>query len=610
MKTKKIKKVGYSKALIAYTAALCCLGIYILSCVLSPPAWSPDSSKVAVLVTVPSTREPVVFAIFTYDLATEERVMLDEVLKDGVLSAPAWSPDGNWIAYYRIEPSTAAEPNRATTPEPNMAAAKELAAEPCTDQPEKKTESEGQLPTPTENLFSEENLILPGFPSALPKKQIELDEDLEVVDVKLIVVSADGKERENLCTFPWIVKKGWREEDDKMHNLELIKPEWSIDSRRIFYARSMQGLYCICSLDLGTDEKYLHLIGSIGTPSVSPDGKWVATLLHQNSEECVISIARIDGHAHKYFKLDLHIEDEDLVLNTVMSWSPDSEKILIASGDKLCIFDQQSGACEKYEDPNAESTAYGAFSEDGNKFYYLAARDTNDPNSDEEVISLKYRNLKNRKVGTLFELSESLQPLKRQGVGKFSISPDGKSALLRCVIEDEGPNERAALLFWNEQGSKIVETNRWMFPFTEDDLIFEEKLLGEWTGKNGNALVCRRADEKTYKLTHIEDDGDKQYCTAIMIKKNELVFLGIFMDESSITREDFNPAELLPDVFLKVYQIQPKLLLGKLSDDYSEVIRILKTGVEPQKPKDEDIEYEFEGIRASKADSNAISTSD
>jgi len=139
---------------------------------------------------------------------------------------------------------------------------------------------------------------------------------------------------------------------------------------------------------------------------------------------------------------------------------------------------------------------------------------------------------------------------------------------------------------------------------------FEEKLLGEWTGKNGNALVCRRADEKTYKLTHIEDDGDKQYCTAIMIKKNELVFLGIFMDESSITREDFNPAELLPDVFLKVYQIQPKLLLGKLSDDYSEVIRILKTGVEPQKPKDEDIEYEFEGIRASKADSNAISTSD
>jgi Tol biopolymer transport system component len=109
------------KAWWAVMACVACLAVYILGCVMSRPSWSPDSSRIAVLVTSPGS-EPNLSAVFTYDVRTGDRRLVDRVSADGLLSGPAWSPDGHWIAYYRIEPS--AEPNApASVAEPNQAGA-------------------------------------------------------------------------------------------------------------------------------------------------------------------------------------------------------------------------------------------------------------------------------------------------------------------------------------------------------------------------------------------------------------------------------------------------------------------------------------------------------
>jgi len=102
MDAQEVTIASSRKAKIGFVAAICCLLIYVLACVLSPATWSPDSSKIAILVT-PHDQNPDRFSIFTYDIATGERVLLDEAEGEGILSAPAWSPDGKWIAYYKVE---------------------------------------------------------------------------------------------------------------------------------------------------------------------------------------------------------------------------------------------------------------------------------------------------------------------------------------------------------------------------------------------------------------------------------------------------------------------------------------------------------------------------
>jgi hypothetical protein len=441
-------KVGYGKALAALTTALSCLAIYILACVMSPVTWSPDSSKIALLVTPPGD-DPDKFAIFTYDIATGERTLLDQAEADGALSAPAWSPDGKWIAYYKVEPSPPEEPD------PNTNAATTESARKTSAKPEANKAAEQEQPTVTAaELFSEEHKMLTPHLLEMFKQQLYQEVKVrETFDVKLMAVKPDGKERKVLRVLKWLG------DEEARKWVALVRPEWSLDSSQIFYARGLAGgeLYYISRLDLSTDETQLHLFSAIGIPAASPDGMWIASLLKIDSQRVLLAVERIDGTVHKYFKLEPGVDAGQA--SSLLKWSPDSKHILVPAKEEFRLIDTRTGSVKKYHEQGLGEIASGTLSPDGGKLYYVAGRQTGDPNSPEQKAFFEYTSLTDEETETVFELTDFPESADSM---MFHIAPDCKTVLLRCVIKDEHDDKKSTLIFWDGKTKKVVETDSWL----------------------------------------------------------------------------------------------------------------------------------------------------
>jgi dipeptidyl aminopeptidase/acylaminoacyl peptidase len=584
MDTQKTKKVIRNKALVAVIAALSCLAIYIFACVWSPVTWSPDSSKIALLVTPPGDK-PDQFAIFTYDISTSERVLLDEVKKDGVLSAPSWSPDGKWIAYYRVEPSLPEEPAVDLQSDSNTTPTLESLEKSSSEVGMDSMQESGKAKINSIKIFSEENKMLPSFLLDAVENEMNEKKDDKTLDVKLMVVSPNGKERKVLAALQFI---GVPSPQEVLQLLMIMQPQWSKDSSRLFYARVLNNaLYYIGSLNMETGESCAHLCSSSGTFSLSPDGKWIASLLENKTDEYLLNITGVDGTMQKYFKLDLNIDREQLALGLKVSWSSDSKNILIPAENGFGIINSETGKTQKYSDPKTSQVAYGTFSPIGNKFYYIAVYKANEPNS-EEKLALKTFALDNKKTKTITFL-----PFE---VTRPSISPNGKMVLLRGVMKDILGEGKSALILWDGKNQKIVETDRWLrTPFyTNADVIFEKKLIGEWKGEDGTTLVSKGTGGRIYKVIFTEKDGKKHPFAANLVKPNDMMFLALFYSESVLQGDNGND-RLLPDMFMRIGQIEPKLLLKAM--EYEDVFELFNKDPNSLKQKAQKTDYDFEGNR-------------
>jgi hypothetical protein len=294
----------------------------------------------------------------------------------------------------------------------------------------------------------------------------------------------------------------------------------------------------------------------------------------------------------------------------LMFWSPDSKKIfVVAEHSILYAVDITRGQIEQYSHADANNiNAYYTLSSTGEKLYYIAGLEYDDEqeglsfNITDRIFSLRYINLQNKSTGTVFSFSGFPEGIEG---GLFSIAPNGKIVLLRATIDSGYERAISVLIFCDGKTQKVVSTDRWLLkPFYDDsNLTFEEKLIGNWRGEDNQISITEGALEKTYKLTWTEDD-EERHAAANLVQLNSMMFLGIFFDESILEKKDSSGSHLLPDMFMRVHQIEPKLLMQPM--EYNEAAEMLKEDAGPLKREDTETEdiIEFERTNSSPESSN------
>jgi hypothetical protein len=122
--------------------------------------------------------------------------------------------------------------------------------------------------------------------------------------------------------------------------------------------------------------------------------------------------------------------------------------------------------------------------------------------------------------------------------------------------------------------------------YTEEDVIFEEKLLGTWVDDpNGPEAIWefRRPEEaeKEYKLIVTDEEGKKGSFAVHLVKLTDRLFLDVYPDESPCAdMEDPNKTEfaynsffLVPaHTFIKIDSIGPELKMQLTDDEEMETL--------------------------------------
>ena len=544
------------KARMAFIAAILCLGIYILACVLSPPAWSPDSSRIAILVTPPG-EDLGQFALFTYDIGAETHFLLDEVRADGVLSAPSWSPDGRWIAYYKIEQPA----NDLAASESESAARNTSPAVPT---------AEGVA-----KLFSEEDLMPFPFLWEILEQRFGDQQDAETFEVKLILISPDGRNRKVLSVMEWIGDAEMREA------LVYMRPAWFPDSKRLLYARGFDDHFYVGSIELATGRTCAHLPSSVPISALSPDGQWVASYMEDRD---LLMVARTDGSLGKCAPLDFAVEEEQLWLSDAMHWSDDCTKLFVPGEDTaLYSIDLGTGTTTQWITPDpCSADAYYLQPPNRNALYCLTYHDDENA-AEEQVVTLRRIDVKGRTTSRLLEFR--LPEISSEGPDAvFSIAPDGRTVLARYIVDSELGEGKTVLAFYHADGKKLVETDRWLLKplYNQTDVTFDERLLGEWRQEETRISITGNARQGNYRLTWREDDRRVE-AAANLIRLKDAEFLALFMDETILQRESPADLQFRPDTFLMVVALEPKLILKQV--EYDELNRALNDAGDSIQPE-------------------------
>jgi Tol biopolymer transport system component len=416
MDTPSNPKVLHRVAILASTIALSSLVLCLLACVYSPVTWSPDSSKIALLVTL-SEGDTNEFAIFTYDLNTGQRILIDKAKNDDGLSAPSWSPDGKWIAYFKMDSSVTGD-----------------------------------------DLFSEDKSYLGGFQSETGGVY-DANEVQDSFGIKLMIATPDGQKHKIL--------KNIKSLKDQKEALLYMQPIWSENSNRLFYARAVASkIFYIASLDITSGKTVAHMPSNTFIPILSPDGNKIVSVLVVEQDRIKIIIANTDGKKTKSFIVDSY-KKGGINLFQQFLWMPDSKHLLFLSENALMVLDVNTGGREKLRDigllkiegleSDLSEEFYVRISPQGDKFYYLIPHKATDPN-EKDSVWFESMTIKDKQITPIYELSQ----IPDYEAGTFFISPDCKTVLLRAFIKDQNGKEKTALVFWDGKTHKIIETDSWL----------------------------------------------------------------------------------------------------------------------------------------------------
>jgi hypothetical protein len=104
--------------------------------------------------------------------------------------------------------------------------------------------------------------------------------------------------------------------------------------------------------------------------------------------------------------------------------------------------------------------------------------------------------------------------------------------------------------------------------YTEDTLVFEEKLLGQWTHDKEIWNFEKATEDKVYNLVITQEEDDKSVLVGHLVKIDDDLFLDLYPGDMELDVGDFYKMHLLPaHTFVKVDAIEPELTIRAMNPE-------------------------------------------
>ncbi|MBN1796459.1 MAG: hypothetical protein JW804_07285 [Sedimentisphaerales bacterium] len=131
--------------------------------------------------------------------------------------------------------------------------------------------------------------------------------------------------------------------------------------------------------------------------------------------------------------------------------------------------------------------------------------------------------------------------------------------------------------------------------YSDKDVIFEEKLLGQWKEGDNIWTFEKGAEPNSYDLSIMIDEEDGRF-KAHLTKIEGKLFLDLFPEEAEINANDYYKMHILPaHSFLKIEAVDPNLVIRAMNPDTMK--ELLKNN--PDILKHEFIESDYPVLTAS-----------
>jgi len=368
------------------------LAILFGSCEPSFLSWSASSENVALVWRQKVNAKQIfmlgVTSINEQDIIHfEPPVVLDVADVGTFLSAPAWSPNGKYIAYYRVSPVDSTQ----------LAASKSM---------------------------SEEDNVQDAYVS---------------YDAQLTIITPDTKHTKVLKKIRWRKRAEFDAEGLYTH----LRPAWSTDSNRVFYARMLsKDKYRIESININGEGQKKHMRASIGTVYTSIKGEQIGSVWKNT-----LKISQIDNEVQKCFELKPGVDPARI------RWTEDLSKVAFAKDDRIVTVNVNSGKTECVEDQDVYSVEHVVLSSEGEQIYYIARSKVNGVEAELGEFSVRSVTFEGKDKKVLFSLPQNSIP--RQ----FSISPDENYIVASGTETSSDGQEQVFLLLWKKKTGETLKVN-------------------------------------------------------------------------------------------------------------------------------------------------------
>ncbi len=100
-----------------------------------------------------------------------------------------------------------------------------------------------------------------------------------------------------------------------------------------------------------------------------------------------------------------------------------------------------------------------------------------------------------------------------------------------------------------------------LYPYyTEEDIIFEKGLFGQWEGDNGDLWGFSQRGENAYTLIYTDSKGNQGMFIAHLFQIDDKMFLDFYPEDPELNKSDFYNAHiLLAHSFSHIKKIEPEL---------------------------------------------------